>query len=231
MLNLEKLQQWLLYTPHGRYTLLNERRFYHNSVHNVFGYHALQIGLPKLNFLQGNKISRHYIIGDNIKCHLNYLPFENNSIDLIVCPHTLEFLPNYYQVLQEFGRVLIPRGKLIITSFNRNSFLGYQYQKNNFLQEAKPLQLEIIKQQLQNLHFNIHGGKFFGYCPLINDAKLLSRLSFMDKIGDRWFPTYANVFGLIAVKDVVSRIPIIKITPTYEQKLSPILGVTKICKK
>lgn len=231
MPNLEKLQQWLLYTPHGRYTLLNERKFYQSVVHNVFGYHSLQIGLPEIDFLKGNKINSRFIVGKDIKCHLGYLPFENNSIDLIVCPHALEFTPNYEYVLEEFHRILIPKGRLILTIFNRSSFFSYQARKNIYLKDMSPIKLATIKQQLYNSRLNIQGGKFLGYCPIINSEKTLSQLDFIDKIGDRWFPTFANVFGLIAIKDVVRHIPLNKSPALYEHKLSPVLGTVKICTK
>ena len=224
MPNLEKLQQWLLYTPHGQYTLLNERKFYQNAVNNVFGYHSLQIGLPEINFLQGNKINSRFILGKDIKSHLAYLPFENNSIDLIVCPHALEYTPNYEQVLNEFQRVLISRGKLILTVFNCSSFFSYQAKKNNYLKDMEAIKLSTIKQQLYNSNLNIQGGKFLGYCPIFDTEKTISRLDFLDKIGDRWFPTFANVFGLVATKDVIRHIPLNNSPSSYEHKLSPVLG-------
>ncbi len=231
MPNLQKLQQWLLYTAHGKYTLLNETKFYQNAVHNVFGYYSLQIGLPELNFLNGNKINNHYVIGKDIKCNLFNLPFETNSVDLIVCPHALEFMPNYELILNEFQRVLIPRGKLVITVFNSSSFFGHQIKNNEYLNNATPIKLNIIKKQLNNLHFSIQGGKFLGYCPIVKNEKTLSRLGFIDKIGDRWFPTLANSFGLVAVKNIATFIKIKKQPQSYQAKPSPILGTAKICQK
>ena len=231
MPNLEKLQQWLLYTAHGKYTLMNETKFYQNAVHNVFGYYSLQIELPKLNFLVDNKINNHYVIGKDIKCSLFNLPFETNSVDLIVCPHALEFIPNYEYVLNEFQRVLIPRGKLIITIFNHSSFFGHQIKNNEYLGNATPLKLNAIKKQLNNLQFSIQGGKFLGYRPIVKNENTLSKLDFIDKIGDRWFPTLANSFGLIAVKNMASFIKIKKQPQSYQQKLFPILGTARTCQK
>ena len=231
MPNLEKLQQWLLYTAHGKYTLLNETKFYQNAVHNTFGYYSLQIGLPEINFLDGNKINNHYIIGKDIHCDLNNIPFENNSIDLIVCPHALEFFPNYEQVLKEFQRILIPRGKLVFTVFNHSSFFRHQIKKNQYLASATTLKLNKIKQDLNNLHLDIQGGKFIGYCPIFNNAKTISRLSFIDKIGDRWFPTLANSFGLIAIKNMTNFITIKKQPQSYQKKPETVLGTAKTCQK
>ena len=42
------------------------------------------------------------------------LPFYDNSISEVWCSHTLEHVDNPMQVIEEFHRVLIPGGKLII---------------------------------------------------------------------------------------------------------------------
>ncbi|MFN7094154.1 MAG: class I SAM-dependent methyltransferase [Burkholderiales bacterium] len=229
MANLKKLQQWLLYTPLGRDVLRNERIFYHNSVHNIFGYYSLQVGLPQINFLQGNKIPHHYILTHDIKCDLNFLPFANNSIDLIVCPHVLEYTANYYYFLQECHRILIPEGKLIITSFNKNSLFNLFKHRASITATANLISLETLKKELYELNFRIDGGKFFGYRPPINNTKFLSYLAWLDKFGDRWLPTLANNYALIAVKEQLSPTVIDRIPNTYPEQLSPELGTAKIC--
>ncbi len=200
----DKLQQWLLYTPLGRYVLMNEKIFYHNTIQSIFGYYSIQIGLPQINFLQNSKISNHFIIDNNIKCDVVFLPFAENSIDLIICPHTLEFTPNYHHFLQECYRVLIPEGKIIITGFNQTSFFNLFKKNIPPLKNGKLIKLNYLKHQLQNLNFQIIGGKFFSYRPLINNKKILLNLAWMEKAGDRWFPTFANNYALVAIKELLT---------------------------
>ena len=167
----------------------------------------------------------------DLKCDLRFLPFDSNSVDLIVCPHALEFTDNYHHVLEECQRILIPGGKLILTGFNHDCFFG-RLGKPEILRSAKPLNLTILKQQLQDLNFRISGGKFFGYRPFINNAKWLSRLNWMDKAGDRWFPTYANNFGLTAIKEVVTPTPIKPLNQqSFSPEFNPVLGTARICNK
>ena len=42
------------------------------------------------------------------------LPFENNSVDFILCSHILEHIRNYIPLMKEIHRVLKPRGILHI---------------------------------------------------------------------------------------------------------------------
>ncbi len=51
-------------------------------------------------------------------CDLLDLPFEAQSVDLLVMPHTLEFTSDPHRLLSEAERVLMPEGQLIILGFN-----------------------------------------------------------------------------------------------------------------
>jgi methionine biosynthesis protein MetW len=61
------------------------------------------------------------------------LPFENNTIDFAFCGDVIEHLYNPSHLLEEVSRVLIPHGKIIITTPNLGAWharllllLGYQ---------------------------------------------------------------------------------------------------------
>lgn len=46
------------------------------------------------------------------------LPFATESIDTVVLPHVLEFVPDRHQVLREVERILKPEGRLLILGLN-----------------------------------------------------------------------------------------------------------------
>ena len=89
---------------------------------DLFGYNALQLGLPEIDLLAHNRIPLRQVAGEtgkvDVVCDLRELPFAANSIDLAVLPHVLEFHDNPHQILREVERILIPDGQLVITSFN-----------------------------------------------------------------------------------------------------------------
>lgn len=200
----QRLQQWLLHTPSGRETLRKERLFFMQNVNKIFGRNSLQIGLSDINLLHGNKIINHFTINVDLQADLRFLPLASDSINLIICPHVLEFTNNYHHVLQEFYRILAPGGRIILTCFNRHSWFGLLQWWIPLLHEARLISLSNLKSQLQTLNFSLEGGKFFNYCPPFNDARRLRKYRWLNHIGDRWFPTLANSFALIAKKEIVT---------------------------
>ena len=75
----------------------------HKSLFNHVRYIAIDYGLGKLSSVD--------IIGD-----IAVMPFQDCSIDAILCTQTLEHVKEPKLVLQEFFRVLQPGGKLFITA-------------------------------------------------------------------------------------------------------------------
>ena len=52
------------------------------------------------------------------------LPFLQDTLDLIVLPHTLDLSHDPHQVLREAQRVLIPEGHIVLIAFNPMSMMG-----------------------------------------------------------------------------------------------------------
>ncbi|MEE4278571.1 MAG: class I SAM-dependent methyltransferase [Halieaceae bacterium] len=97
----------------------------------AFGYHILQTGpLPRHNLISGSPISHHILASDSamggpgVLCHADELPFESDSMDMVLAFHTLEFSAHPHACLREMQRVLRPRGHLVVVGFNPNSLPG-----------------------------------------------------------------------------------------------------------
>mgnify|MGYP003343999542 FL=1 len=114
--------------PLGRYVLARELEYVDNAVADVFGFNALQLGLPEYDFLRANRIPMHCRVaphGDvDLRADFVDLPLASHSVDLLVLPHVLEFSANPHQVLREVQRVLMPEGHAIILCFNPRSLWG-----------------------------------------------------------------------------------------------------------
>jgi hypothetical protein len=89
------LNDWLS-TPAGAYLREWESRQFDKVVADIFGYHALQLGLSTLPALQSSRI-RHCWVSENQSTSGPLpafftedvaLPFSDQSLDLVVMPHT-----------------------------------------------------------------------------------------------------------------------------------------------
>lgn len=97
----------------------------------AFGYHSLQLGpLSQRSLLDGSRIHHRIVAGGadatpaSLACDCAELPFESDSIDLVVALHALEFCDNPHASLREIQRVLRPRGHLLVIGFNPMSLSG-----------------------------------------------------------------------------------------------------------
>jgi SAM-dependent methyltransferase len=203
------LTEWFE-TPKGAYVLGWERAQFDSAVEDVFGYNALQIGLPGIDFLRANRIALRVTAGLAPGCGLradpNHLPIASQSMDLVVLPHVLEFDPDPHQILREAERVLRPEGQIVIAGFNPVSLWGLK-RKLGGKRTGYPwcgdfIGLLRLRDWLKLLGFELNGGRFGCYAPPVSQAMWLQRFAFMEKAGDRWWPICGGVYVVRAVKRV-----------------------------
>ena len=219
--SIDRLSEFLR-SPAGQYVLDWERLQLDAAVADIFGYHALQLGLPDIDALRENRMPLRICAANRVPeappltghpkvaviHRYEELPFATHSIDLVVMPHILEFTEDPHQVLREVERVLVPEGHVVITAFNPISLWGArQYMTrlgaSPYLpREGRFLTLPRIKDWLKLLSFDVERGRFGCYVPSVRQERWLARLQFMEKAGDRWWPFLGAVYLLTAVKRV-----------------------------
>jgi SAM-dependent methyltransferase len=148
-----ELHPWLAIPP-GQALLQWEQTQMDRLVSDVFGFHALQLGLPELDALRANRMQHRWVavdtayqgwtppppgplvkpqfaqepgasgLGLGLRCDFESLPFPNNSLDLVVMPHALELARDPHHTLREVARVLVPDGRVVIAGFNPASLWG-----------------------------------------------------------------------------------------------------------
>jgi SAM-dependent methyltransferase len=210
MVGAELLADWLE-TPQGRYVLDWELRQFDNAVDDVFGYHAVQVGCPGVDFLRENRIPLKVPVGMDAGSRLRTqpwsLPFASQSIDLIALPHVLEFSEHPHRILREAERVLMPEGSIIISGFNPLSLWGakrmFGARRDGFPWAGRFIGLLRLRDWLHLLGFELNGGRFGCYAPPFASARWLERSNFLEKAGDRWWPIAGGVYVVRAVKHTV----------------------------
>jgi SAM-dependent methyltransferase len=164
------LQDWIQ-TPPGQYLLDWEGAQVEGAVADIFGYHALQLGMAALQGLQHNRMPHRWFAqqhlglvrwdsstpalrnapGVSLVTDFSALPFPGTSLDLVILPHTLELSTDAHATLREVERVLVPEGRVVICGFN-------------------PLGLWAFRQARAQLWSRLSGGRLGGvpYLPQAN---------------------------------------------------------------
>jgi len=238
---------WTVSAP-GRYVLDWEQAQLDRVVSDIFGYHALQLGLPGLDALRENRMPYRGLVLDTasaasapftlppaisadsrpgvtalpsasrglhapsgrsaVWCDLLDLPFEAQSVDLLVMPHTLEFTSDPHRLLREAERVLMPEGQLIILGFNSLSLWGARQSLGKvagrpFVPSAhEMIAFTRIKDWIKLLGFDLERGRFGCYRPPLLTDQWLARYQFMEAAGDRWWPIFGAAYMITAIKRV-----------------------------
>ena len=207
-LSIPGLEAWLA-SAQGHYVLDWERSRIDSAVADVFGFNALQLGLPQIDFLQGNRIPLRQRAAESgpvdVLCNLAALPFSASSTDLVVMPHVLEFHHDPHQILREIERILIPEGQLIIIGFNPISLWGLKNRlgkQEEFPWNGSYISPLRLKDWLKLLGFEVDRNNFGCFAPPFNQQKWLARWQFMEAAGDYWWSLPGSVYILRAIKRV-----------------------------
>lgn len=197
-------------TPLGRYLLAREQAQFDHTVADIFGFHAIQIGLPQCPFLAQSRIVTRWTLDTAPPAQLladpHWLPFPENSLDLVVLPHALEFTQEPHQMLREVYRTIHPEGQVVISGFNPFSLFGA---RRYFGRGETPpwngsfIALYRLKDWLALLGFEVTGGSLDCYVPPFTQASWLRRFSFFEQTGDRWWPIAGGIYFLRATKRVI----------------------------
>lgn len=189
------------------------------AVADIFGFHALQLGLPELPGLALNRMPHRWLANDtptagaDIVTDYSALPFAANSLDLLLMPHSLELARDPHTALREVERVLVAEGRVVICGFNRTSLWALRQYRARFLQRLGwgesflPTAGEFIgyrrlRDWLRLLGLEVEAVHFGCYRPALTNEILLQRLRWMDALGARWWPILGALYFIVAVKRV-----------------------------
>jgi len=230
-------------TPPGEYLLAWERERFDQAVADMFGYHALQLGLPELDALRANRMPHKWLAlpgadgeparappppgkqqgaaGAPAENSLRValltdpaaLPFPENSLDLVLLPHTLELSSDPHTTLREVERVLVPEGRVVISGMNPASLWGLRQRRAHFYRRLGYGELFLpeagefigywrLRDWLRLLSFEVESGQFGCYRPAVSSRASLERFAWMDKVGERSWPIFGALYFLVAVKRV-----------------------------
>ena len=212
---------WLT-TPPGRYLLQWEGRQLACAVGNVFGYYAVQLGMPALDALADNRMPHRIRVLQGTRpvgegewqpdlrvADYGELPFASQSVDLVVMPHRLEDCADPHQLLREVDRVLRPEGHLVVLGINPWSLWGLRHALPGWLgggflpHEGALIGAPHVRDWVRLLSFEPDDTVYGGYAwPFLRQEWLARSQRFLERAGDRWWPVCGAVYLVCAVKRV-----------------------------
>lgn len=216
--------QWLE-KPIGRRLIDVETSTINSMVTHLFGYDAVIVGDPRFApTLRNCQIKRHTVI--NVACDTppaisarnDKLPISNDTLDLVYLAHCLEFSANPHEVLREAYRTLRPDGHILISMFNPWSLWSLKSPawKSNFISLVK------LRDWLALLGFDIMRVNRCGYMLPISRKEYPTKLSWMERCGQRFALPMGAVYIVQASKRII---PLTPIMPKWQVKTEPAIVV------
>lgn len=117
-------------SPLGNQIVKVEKAVLDQLLPAFFGYHLLQLSVQQSKLYDASPIQHKISLGlleeDNeaFVAQATALPLEEDSIDVVVLHHLLDFYDSPQQLLREVARVSRPQGHLVIVGFNPLSLWG-----------------------------------------------------------------------------------------------------------
>jgi SAM-dependent methyltransferase len=216
------MQPWFE-SPPGRYLLAWEQAAFDEAVADLFGYHAIQVGLPAVEALRANRMPHRWLglePGEDrggrqpdVLIDTHTLPFDAASLDLVALPHTLELSEDPHATLREVERVLVPEGRVVVCGLNPTSLWGLRQRRAHLWRRAGVGELFLpqagdfigyrrLRDWLRLLNFEVEVGRFGCWRPSFTTQKWLDRFDWMDPLGERWWPILGAAYFIVAVKRV-----------------------------
>ncbi len=173
---------------------------------------AVQLGMHHLDLFAGVDRGLAVQIADasqefdspDVIAACEALPFGARSVNLLILAYLLDFAQEPHRALREACDVLVPEGCLVVCGFNRWSLWGLRRLltphprpvpwQGTFLSPGR------VQDWIRLLGLELLCATMAFYRPPVSTTAVLSRLQFVEKVGDRWWPMLAGAYILVARK-------------------------------
>jgi SAM-dependent methyltransferase len=216
-----QLDSWFK-TTLGQRLLKTEVDVLQKILPRLFGFHLLQIGGTGQGILLDSSRIRHRCIVNRsvintlpacysqVCSEFSALPFAQDSIDVVVLPHLLEFEAHPHEILREVERILIPEGYLVILGFNPFSVWGtlrWFLKKREGPWHSQFLSAFRVKDWLALLGFDLIEHHTFFFSPPFQKNYYID-YQFLEFVGNRLAWNFGAVYVLVAKKRVTLITPL-----------------------
>lgn len=232
-------------SPVGQSLLAAQEKVLDEELSCMFGYHLMQLSvLPYHRLSASSRINHCFSLAPAVVrtekvtqslcdvqalAELDALPLPDETIDVTILHHVLEFSCNPHQVLKEAARVTVPRGHIILFAFNPWSVLGIiqlikKLWGSSPVAKHRSLRSGRLRDWLEFLDFSCLSLRHLSHgSPLRPGPRPISRI--IDQRFRESMP-FGAAYCIVARKDKVGLTPI---KPEWES--SRILGAAPLPKR
>lgn len=227
---LQHWNHWLAHHALGHRLLAAEKQQLSSMLTRHFGKHTLLLGVPnQADLLKATTIPYHSVLSPlahkekleyYIEGDFQELPLLTGSIDLVMLPHTLEFVSNPRQLLAEACRVIKPEGLIMICGFNPQSLWGIKklFKRSKSVPwSGNFIWPQLVKKWVQLADFEMEKQTSIMFRPPFNHAALYDKLGILESVGRNCFSSFGGVYILLARAKVI---PLTPIRLKWKQQLS-----------
>ncbi len=220
--SIDALQNWFA-TPLGQHLLEEEQKVIDQALSCLFGYHLLQMSVHQsMKLYGGSRVCHCFSLGargpkpsHDVGLYGDFasLPFEDETVDVTLLHHVLDFSENPHQVLREASRVTIARGYIVVVGFNPNSVMGMvkpfaELFSASPVWQRNSLRRSRIADWMKFLDCQVVDKRSGHYVPPMQNQQLLTQTDRFGSLFRRWMLPFGNFYCLVARKDRTAMIPI-----------------------
>lgn len=206
----------------GRHLLSAERALVEPMLNRRFGYHLLQLGCADLLLHDNSPVGHKFSFRTwpaQAHCHTaiargEAIPLRNDSVDLVLLHHALDFSAQQHQLLREAARVLIAGGHLVCIGFNPRSVWGMRGRVQRWTgKQSVPWQAAMLGPRrltdwLALLDFQVEQLRYGVYSLPVDAARVIRYSGVLEGLAGRLnWPTGA-VYAISARKQVLPLTPV-----------------------
>lgn len=219
-------------TPLGQALEQAEMTVVREALGTLFGFHLLVIAPPwQSSPVDASRISHRMVMPSgwapdaSLVGSPEQIPLAADTLDLMILPHTLEFVATPHEVLREVDRCLVPEGQVLILGFNPMGLWGlwrlmYGWRRRvpwtgHFISQSR------LRDWLALLGFDTLACRPVFFRPPSQSLAGVHRLQLLDRLAGRGWPIPAAGYLLLARKRVVGMTPI---RPRWRPRRSLLAG-------
>lgn len=215
--------QWQRWQSHlsAQHLVSLEQSLIDPLLKKAFGHQLLQISISGAqplyqNACVPNKTILHFDLpvaglGHAIVSEPDALAIANESIDVLILHHVLEFSNNPHQVLREAQRVLSSGGHLILVGFNPWSLWGLR--RSLYLSRKAPwsghyLSHRRVSDWMRLLGLNPASTQFAHFHYPLDNARVIESSGWLERSGQKYNLFFGGVYVVAARKQVFGMMPL-----------------------